>query len=212
MVPKRLLLIFLFMPGFTEIMAQDLYKPMKDTAAFKARISERALKTNTIESDFIQEKNLSVLSEKIITKGHFYFKKENLLRWEYADPFNYVIIINKDKVMIKDEDKVSRYDMNANKMFKSINDMMISSVQGNVLNTKDYSIRYLENPQFFIAELTPLQKGTREVLKTINLFFNRDEYFVAKVKMMEPSGDYTSIDFINHKNNESIPDTKFTIH
>ena len=31
--------------------------------------------TNTIVSDFVQEKNLSVLSEKIISKGQFYFQK-----------------------------------------------------------------------------------------------------------------------------------------
>ncbi len=188
------------------------FRPMSDTLAFKDRLAERARLTTTIESDFIQEKNLSVLSEKIISKGHFSFKKENLLRWEYRDPFKYVIVINKDKILIKDEEKVSRYDMNSNKMFKSINELMISSVQGNILNTHDYSIRYLESADFFLVEMTPIQKGTRSVLKSVSLFFDKQEYHVSKVRMLETGGDYTSIDFVNQRKNELIPDSNFTVH
>jgi len=203
-------LIMLFIPFVLPSAAQE--KPMKDVESFKNKLAENARVTQTIESDFIQEKNLSVLSEKIITKGHFYFKKENLLRWEYLDPFNYVIVINKDKVMIKDEEKVSRYDMNSNKMFKSINEMMINSVQGNILNTKDYSLKFLESNEYFLVEMTPLQKGTKEFLKTINLYFSRETYVVSKVRMIENSGDYTSIDFINQKKNENIADSRFNLH
>jgi outer membrane lipoprotein-sorting protein len=192
--------------------AQEAVVPMKDTLAFKTRMAENAKLTQTIESDFVQEKNLSVLSEKIITKGHFYFKKENLLRWEYNDPFQYAIVINKDKIMIKDDEKISRYDMNSNKLFKSINDMMISSVQGDVLNNKDYSMLFLENSHYYIVEMTPLAKGTKEFLKTIRLYFSRTEFSVSKVKMTEPSGDYTSIDFINQKKNAGIQDSMFTLH
>lgn len=202
--------ILFFFPLMTY--GQLSFLPMKDTILFKTRIAEKARETKTIDSDFIQEKNLSVISEKIISKGHFYFKKENLLRWEYRDPFEYLIVINKDKVFIKDEEKVSRYDMNSNKMFKNINDLMIASVQGNVLSSKDYSIKYLENIDYFLVEMTPVQKGAREFLKTINLFFNKKEYTVSKVKMIEPSGDFTSIDFVNQKKNEPIADSKFTVH
>jgi len=195
-----------------QTLAQEAFQPMKDTAAFRREVAMQAKVTQSIESDFVQEKNMSVLSEKIITKGHFYFKKENMLRWEYLDPFNYVIILNKDKVTIKDDNKVSRYDMNANKMFRSINDMMINSVQGNVLDSKDYTIKLMENQHYFLVEMTPVVKETKAFLKTINLYFSRTSYTVSRVKMTEVSGDYTSIEFVNQKKNESIPDSKFTVH
>ena len=51
------------------------FKTMKDTALFKQKLLEKSKATNSIESNFTQEKNLSMLSEKIISKGHFYFKK-----------------------------------------------------------------------------------------------------------------------------------------
>lgn len=195
-----------------QIKAQAAFIAMKDTVGFKLKIGEMAKITLTTESDFVQEKSLSVLSEKIISKGHFLFKKENQLRWEYTDPFPYTIVINKDKVTIKDDEKISHYDMNSNKVFKRINDIMINSVQGNITNNKDYRIVFLENIQFFLVEMTPLKKEGKDFLKTINLYFERDGYYVSKVKLIENSGDYTLIEFVNHKKNESIPDTRFTLH
>src|ERR1700752_393074 len=90
------------------------YKPVKDTLALRTKIESMNKSVTTMESDFTQEKNLSMMSEKIISKGHFVFKKENLLRWEYISPTKYLIVINKDKVFIKDSKKTSKYDMNSN--------------------------------------------------------------------------------------------------
>ena len=59
------------------------YKLVKDTIAFKQKMEAQSKLISTLESDFIQEKYLSVMSEKIISKGHFHFKKVNMLRWEY---------------------------------------------------------------------------------------------------------------------------------
>ena len=81
---KTLLFILVPFLGFSQN-----YKTVKDTTALKQKIESMSKATTSIESDFIQEKNLSMLSEKIISKGHFVFKKENLLRWEYSTPSKY---------------------------------------------------------------------------------------------------------------------------
>jgi outer membrane lipoprotein-sorting protein len=186
------------------------YKPVKDTAAFRAKMEAQSKLINTQESDFVQEKYLSVMSEKIITKGHFCFKKPNMLRWEYTDPLKYLIVTNKDKMYIKDKGKVSKYDINSNKMFKSINEMMVSTVNGNLLNNKDYKAKYYEGEKYFLLEMVPLQKATKDFLKTIQLYISKSDYSVEKVKMIEPSEDYTTIDFTNRKINQPIADEKFT--
>jgi outer membrane lipoprotein-sorting protein len=187
------------------------FNAMKDTTAFKQKMESQSKLTNTIESDFTQEKYLSVMSENIVSKGHFYFKKTNMLRWEYTSPYTYLIVINKDKMFIKDNGKVNKYDINSNKMFKSINEMMVATVQGNLLNTKDYRPKYFENDKFYLIELTPVQKATKDFLKNILLYINKTDYSVEKVKMTEPSDDYTSIDFTGRKTNQAIADEKFTV-
>lgn len=204
-------IIFLFITFSSFAQTPSGFKPLKDTTIFKQKMEAQSRLITTLESDFIQEKYLSVMSEKIISKGHFHFKKVNMLRWEYNDPYKYLIAINKDKMFIKDNGKVSKYDINSNKMFKSINEMMVNTVQGNLLNNKDYKAKFFENDKLYLVELSPLQKGAKEFLKVIQLYISKTDYAVEKVKMIEPGDDYTSIDFSNRKTNQPIADEKFSI-
>lgn len=209
---KKYLILFLFMvPLATFAQIPAGFKTLKDTTAFKQKMQEQSKLINAMESNFTQEKYLSVMSEKIITKGHFYFKKVNMLRWEYTDPYKYVIAINKDKMFIKDNNKITKYDINSNKMFKSINEMMVNTVQGNLLNNKDYKPSYYENEKNYLVELTPVQKAAKDFLKNIYLFIEKTDYAVVKVKLSEPGDDYTTIDFTDRKTNQPIADEKFTV-
>jgi outer membrane lipoprotein-sorting protein len=207
----RLLLICLQLPCI--LLAQKtVYIPMKDTVVFKQKIDLMARNTNSIESDFIQVKDLSsVMTEKITSKGHFCFKKENLLRWEYNTPYKYMIVINKDKIVIKDEAKTTRYDMNSNKVFKEINDLMIASVQGNILKSGKFRVTFLEGDKEYKLELVPLVKGMKESLKRINMYFDKSVSSVIRLEMEEPSGDSTLIDFTNKKLNGDIPESRFIV-
>jgi len=204
-----LLFIFIGITSFAQIPTG--YKAIKDTATFKQKMETQSKLINSIESDFTQEKYLSVMSEKIITKGHFLFKKINMLRWEYTSPYLYLIVINKDKMFIKDNGKISKYDINSNKMFKSINEMMVATVQGNLLNNKDYKANFYEGDKYYLIELSPVQKAAKDFLKNIQLYINKTDYAVEKVKMIEPGDDYTAIDFSNRKTNQTIGDEKFTV-
>lgn len=167
--------------------------------------------TSSIESDFTQEKNLSMLSEKIVSKGHFVFKKDNLLRWEYNSPTKYLIVINKDKILIKDEKKITKYDMNNNKVFKEINDIMLSCVQGTIFKSNKFKSAYFENDRYYKLELKPLVKSMKDTFKTINLMFDKTVSSVVKIEMIEASEDVTTIDFINKKLNAAIPQELFII-
>ncbi len=192
--------------------SQSSFKAIEDISLFKSNLAEMSRKTNTIKSDFIQEKNLSFLSEKIISKGLFYFKKENKIRWQYTEPFDYLIIINDDKIFIKDEDKESKYDMGSNKIFNEINIIITGCVQGEILNNdKDYKIEYYENDNFYYVKLTPYSEKMKEFLSNIDIYFDKKDFSVSILEMMEFSGDYTKIEFINKKLNEEIQDEKFII-
>jgi outer membrane lipoprotein-sorting protein len=203
-------LIFLFLV-FPFIVFSQNFKQVKDTLALKTKIESMSKTTTSIESDFIQEKNLSMLSEKIISKGHFIFKKDNLLRWEYNSPTKYLIVINKDKIMIKDEKKTTKYDMNSNKVFKEINDIMLSCVQGTIFKSNKFKTAYFENDKYYKLELLPQAKNMKETFKKINLYFDKSVTSVAKMEMIEASEDVTSIDFSNKKLNAPITENVFII-
>ncbi len=202
-------IIFLLLFPFIGI--SQNFKVLKDTTSLKQKIELMSKSTISIESDFVQEKNLSMLSEKIISKGHFVFKKENLLRWEYVSPSKYLIIINKDKVMIKDEKKTTKYDMNSNKVFKEINDIMLSCVQGTIFKSNKFKTSYFENEKGYKLELIPLSKNMKETFKKINLYFDKNVTSVSKMEMVETSEDVTTLDFINKKINAPVSEAIFIV-
>jgi len=56
------------------------YRPVTDLAVFKEKFAAASRQTQSIKADFVQEKNLSLLTEKITSKGKFWFKKDKLVR------------------------------------------------------------------------------------------------------------------------------------
>ena len=124
---------------------------------------------SSLKSDFVQEKNLSMLSEKIVSKGIFWFKKENLVRMEYKQPFQYLMIINKNNVYIKDGQKENKISAASTKIFRQINRLMVDCVQGTVMNNPDFGVKAFEGNSGFLVELTPVGKGLKDYFKTIQV-------------------------------------------
>ena len=209
----KLFFMLLFIGGGASLRAQyPGYTPLTDLSKFKALFSVEAQKVNSIHSDFIQEKNLSMLSEKITSKGKFWFKKDSRVRMEYSQPFQYLMIINKDKVFIKDGQKQNTISTKTNKLFQQINKITVDCVQGTVLSNPDFSTRVFEDKNAYLVELSPVSKNLKEFFKTIVVTVEKKDYSVTTIEMNENSGDNTVIHFINKEMNTPLPDALFTIN
>ncbi len=187
------------------------YKPVADANAFKTQFTAAAQKMQTIKADFLQEKNLSLLSEKISSKGKFLFKKNNLVRMEYTEPFQYLVIINNNNVFVKDGQKENRISTKSNKLFQQINRMMVDCVQGTALSNPDFKVVVFENAAGYLIELSPVAKGMKDYFKNIHIILSKKDYTVSKLEMYEQSGDNTLISFLNKEMNASIADALFAI-
>ncbi|HEX9512903.1 MAG TPA: outer membrane lipoprotein carrier protein LolA [Puia sp.] len=209
----KLLLLFLFIGGGISLKAQYTgYTPLTDLSKFKELFSVEAQKVISIKSDFVQEKNLSMLSEKITSQGKFWFKKDSRVRMEYTKPFTYLMIINKDKVFVKDGQKQNTISTKSNKLFQQINKITVDCVQGTVLTNPDFSTRVFENKTAYLVELSPVSKNLKEFFKTIVVIVDKKDYSVTNIEMNENSGDNTIIHFVNKEMNTNLPDALFAIN
>lgn len=204
---KITVLVIIAMP----VRAQVPATPMKDAGGFRQKLTTVAAGIATIESDFTQEKKLSILSNTLVSKGHFCFRRENNIRWEYLQPYKYLIIISEDKIYIKEEKDQKQYDIQSNRMFQEMNRFISGCIQGDILkNDKDYKIGYFEDDRYFFVTLVPVAEKMRQMLNEIQIWFDRTDLTVARIRMMESGGDYTRIDFLNKKLNTDIPAEKFS--
>jgi outer membrane lipoprotein-sorting protein len=209
---RKIILILLVLVAANIAKAQYTgYTPVADLAKFKADFTAASQKTNSIKSDFVQEKNLSMLAEKITSKGKFWFKKESQVRMEYTQPYLYLMILNKDKVFVKDGQKENKVSTKSNKLFQQINKIMIDCMQGTALNNTDFKTKVFENKSASLVELTPVTKGLKEMFKSINVIVDKKDFSVISIQMQELSGDNTLIRFSNKELNAALPDTLFAI-
>jgi outer membrane lipoprotein-sorting protein len=212
-VKYTLWMLFLLMNLHNHANGQN--KPM-DAASIellKTRIRETALATRTISCDFIQEKEMAMIAEKIVSAGKFYLKKEKMLRWEYLRPFSYLIIIKNDQISVKDENKVSQFNLQSNKVFLEVNRVILGSIQGTLFSDEqNFRSRFFENPVSWVVRLETLTPRLKESLSEIVIWFDRKDCAVTHLEMHEPGGDCTRINFTARKINQPIADEKFVVN
>src|SRR3982751_6280315 len=159
---RRIVILSMILALCNGVMAQYAgFKLLSDPTAFKRAFASAAQKVNTIKSDFVQEKELSMLSEKIVSKGKFWFKRESAVRMEYTQPFQYLMIINGSKIYIKDSQKENRISAKSNKLFEQINKIMMDCVNGSALSNADFTTRIFEAPDAYLVELSPVNKNLK---------------------------------------------------
>ncbi|RFS21130.1 outer membrane lipoprotein carrier protein LolA [Chitinophaga silvatica] len=204
------LLVILSVIG-TSVKAQSGFKPVADINPLKQQFAKAAQQTQSIQCDFVQEKNLSMLSDKITSKGKFWFKKDNKVRMEYQQPSYYLLVINGKDIRIKDSQKENKVSGKSNKLFEQINKITVDCVRGTVLDNSDFRTKASENAQYYKLELEPVNKTLKDYFNTIILLVDKLDYSVSKITMAEASGDDTSISFLHKQLNANIPDEVFSV-
>jgi outer membrane lipoprotein-sorting protein len=207
-------ILFFMCCNFVPITAANAqnYTPVKDVDGFKKLYASKLNSMNTLKSDFIQEKSISMLMNKLTSNGSFIFKKSNKLRMEYANPYPYIFVMNDDHIIVKDDLKKSNVSINSNKMFKMISQLTVDCVTGNILNSNDFDVKISENAKVYFLVLKPNQKMIKSVFTEIDLLVAKIDFTVDRIDLKETSGDSTTLIFSNKKINTQISDEAFNVN
>lgn len=204
------LLLICLLPALS-LNAQEAFKKTENQDAVLGMLNESGSGIQSINSTFIQEKHLQFLDETIISSGRFWFRKENSLRWAYEEPFSYAIIIHDNRFQIRDGDKLSSYDIDANPAFREINALITDLVQGKVATDGRFKMEILENHNTYLVKMHPLDQNLAGVISGMEIHFLKKDLQVDHVIIREGPEDFTLIRFTERKINESIPDSIFTV-
>lgn len=208
----RIFLLFLILTSKQTFFAQEIKEILvTNPSNLIQQVNLFSQKMNSISADFTQVKEMSFMEEKVTSSGRFSFQKENLMKWEYTEPFNYAIIINGDRIRIIDEGKSRDFETGSNRMFVEISKIMTGMVNGTLLNSNQFTVNWFESTDYFKAEMIPAGTMMKDYLARIELKLNKNDYSVDELKMFEKSGDYTQITFRNKKLNETIPPEIFRL-
>jgi len=201
---KFFFIVFLFVYG---LQAQTPLSS-SEAAALKKQVQDQAQKTQTMTVDFVQLKHMDFLSNDIETSGNLAFKKPNLVKWQYTNPFKYSVLFKDKTLYIDDDGKKSDVNLSSNKLFGQLNNFIVNSITGDLFQENEFEITYFKTNEGNEVVFVPKDSKLKKYLSQFHIFFN-GEAFVTKVKMVEPSGDYTTIVFTNRNMNKPIADAVF---
>lgn len=205
---KLLTILFLFFGGM--IFAQTKLTSA-EIKTFKQNIASNSKEMKSLSCDFKQTKHLDFMENDVKSSGKLYYKSASKIRWEYTSPFSYYVIFSNDKMFVNDNGKKKEMELSSSKLLKDINKIMLSTVNGSgIFDEGKFSISYFKNGSEYIAKMIPTDKNYKKYIKQIDLTFDGKTFLLKKMKSTEPSLDYTTIEFSNHKKNTTVADEKFT--
>lgn len=185
------------------VFAQEQKMSTAEIKTFRQQVEQETKTLKSIRTDFIQKKHMSFLSNDIESKGKMYLNAKGTLKWEYTSPNQYSVIFKDNVILINDDGDKSSVNTDQ-KMFKKINHLISGSLSGRLFDDKEFDISYFKSNNYIIAKLLPNDKTLKKYIQKVHLYFPKNKGTVAKVKMVEPSGDFTYISFKNKELNVNI--------
>lgn len=200
-----IVLIFLFaLPGISQTKLSA-----SEQKEFKTKVENTAKNTKTIVSDFTQTKHLSVMNNAISSEGKLVFKAPNLVKWEYVKPYKNSAIFKDDQLLVTNEGKKDKIDLSSNKIFKSLNTLIVNSIKGDMFDETQFDLAYFKISEGYLVKFIPKDKRMKKFMASFELKFSKSKAEVQEVKLIEPNEDYTLITFANRKVNSAVSENAF---
>ncbi|MBO7496764.1 MAG: outer membrane lipoprotein carrier protein LolA [Salinivirgaceae bacterium] len=197
------------------LMAQTaMAQPRKvaDMQKFEEQLKTTADKLTSIESEFTQVKHLDMFDEDVVSKGRFYYLKDNKISLDYSQPLNYLIVINGSRLKIVADGKKSIMQLNSNKMMNEMQDMITACMVGDLNRMNNsYELNYQEDDKQYIVGITPRSKTVKEYVSAIEIRLSKADMSVDQLRMYENDADYTDYRFTNKRFNQLKDESRFSV-
>lgn len=202
---KKVLLTGLFLFGCTLGFAQNI----TTAGAYFKTISEKYATLKSYEADF------EITMPDSETSGHLSFKAPDLLRMDFSNPPEQVIVYSSDllTIYLPLSRAVLQQQVNSDSSGASL-----ATPKGLELMTRYYTVGYVtgqdpvpldDNPEEMVIKLILYKRSASEEFKNIVLSISTDTQLIRRIEATANSGDLFVFNFFDYKLNPDISDQRF---
>jgi len=177
-------------------------------------LQQQLKSVDTVQADFVQEKQLSVLNHKVTITGNFAMQKPNKLVWIVRDPVKYAIRIDGEEIRQWDEDtnQVQVIHLGGDPTFAAVTQQLQAWFMGDYKTLGDsYDVELQGENPLRLGFIPKGQSMVAKVLKQVDLTFGKSEQSIDKMVVSEASGDVTTLQFNSSRINQPIPKATWEI-
>lgn len=181
------------------------------TQEFQDEIKKQSATVIDLSADFVQSKYIVYLNASVESKGRIYFKKPGKIRWQYTEPYEFVLIINEGQFQLADPQNKMHFREKENAYFNEIGALVQESLNGKIMTNNNYDISLFSNSAFYKLSMLPTNSNITEIIEKVEIIIERESFQLHSFSFSEPSGDVTNIRLNNTSTNLSLPNSKFSI-
>ena len=172
-----------------------------------SKLEDRFSSIDTLEANFIQEKDLSLFNKKVVIKGILCFDKPDILAWHVTEPIVYSMVIDGNTIRQWDAEtrKVQTLHVESNPALKMMIVRMREWFIGNFTGfLEDYDVEIEREDPAIIIFRPKKTSPAANLVEMVKLVFKGDGSYLDQVKITEESGDTTVLIFGDVVLNEPI--------
>ena len=179
-----------------------------------ARFDEAQQSITTLQADFVEHKDIALLSEPSISEGRFYFARPLQAKWEYTRPDRKVFLIQEGTLQqyFPKEKLLEKKDLssgNTNRLFK-----LLGLGQTSKQLRDMYEIRLeTENPEpgTYLLTLIPKMRAIGKRVSRVQMWVGDKDFLPRAMRQETPGGDVTRLTFRNVLLNQTLGTAVFRL-
>ena len=187
---------------------QPAAQPPRAPLELITHVQQQLRNVETVQADFTQEKNLTMMKHKLVIRGNFALQKPDKVMWNVRGPVKYAIKVMGDQVTQWDEDtnKVQTINVGNDPTFKAISQQLQSWFMGNYKDLENSYDVFLISQKPLTFRFGPKSGSVMsKVLSWIEVTFGPEEKNIDRMQVREASGDVTAMVFSNTRLNQPVP-------
>ncbi|OHB37200.1 MAG: hypothetical protein A2099_04365 [Planctomycetes bacterium GWF2_39_10] len=178
------------------------------------RLTELSKDTDSITATINQEKQLSLLKEKICINGTVIMKKPNMFRWDIVKPDKSIIAVDGETMTVYHPEikEAQVYNLIGNLIARNTMRFLTITMWGSLNEIeKNFTFNILRKEDEIIFKLVPVSKIISRYLSSIIIHYEEKTGFPRGFEITTPKGDKTVTRLSNIKINPEIKTGTFKI-
>ena len=212
MKPIVVFLVFNFLAVAMAASAKDR-KVEPGLAELVARIDQKIETVGALKADFVQRKEISLLTEPVEMRGVFYIKRPEGMRFDFEEKEDLQIIMTEDEAVSLSPAAKKATRIKMKKSHGKIAQRLLSNPLKSLLN--HFSIGRVEKESedgtHHHLQLTPTKRKLKKRFKKIEFWVNGDS-LIYRIKVTQGDGDIYELILENFEINPELDADLFTVN
>ncbi len=188
------------------------YQKLSSLDSWMDRFKTTAAQVRSLQAGFVQSKYVTMLEEKIVSGGTFYFRQPDQISLHYRTPVPYQVVIAGRKMRVVSSGKSESYDLKDNTLTGEMQATLSACMSGNLSGLMNrYNIQVFSGGSLYKIEVTVKPGAQSYGISSVEVILDAKDFSMTKMVIRETSGDYTEYEFSAKKANIPLADSVFAL-